>query len=103
MQCDRWREQGRAQDNIRQTAEDFREIRPLKQRHIDGRAQAFDRAMDYRAEQRRFVLEAVIERSLRYPGSLRDRLDGRGAVAQCEEQFGRHVDDMMGELLGVGL
>jgi hypothetical protein len=59
--------------------------------------------MDYCTEQRGFVVEAVIEGSLRYSGSSCDRLDARGAVAYGEEQFGCRVDNASGELLGVSL
>jgi hypothetical protein len=103
MQRDRRRRQGRAKNELRQSKQDLREIRSLKQGHTRGRAKSLDRAVHDRAEHRGLVLEAMIERSLRYPGAVRDRLNGGGAVAQREEQLCRRVDDAMSELLGVGL
>ena len=63
-----------------------------------GGRQSFDDPVEDRAEQRRLVLEAVIEGALRHASALRDGLDARRAVAALEKQIRGGVEDALAEL-----
>ena len=91
-----------AQDQSRQPLQDLLQVRPVEQRHIGRRAQTGDGAMDHGAEERRFVVEAVIERPLRNARPFGHGLDRGGAVAGREEQRRCGVENPFAQLLRFG-
>ena len=65
---------------------------------VGGWAHAIDDAMNNRSEERRLVVEAMVERSLGYSRPPRNRLDAGGAVSQCQNQMGRRVENPLADL-----
>src|ERR1035438_4565825 len=100
MQCDRLSGERRAQDQSGKAPQDLLQRRALKEGHLGRRTKMLDDSMDDRGEQRRLVIEAVIERALRDASARGYRFDGCRSVALCEKQIGRDFQDSIAQLQG---
>lgn len=86
------------QNEACQPPQDLLEVAAVDEGDVGGWAHAIDDAMNNRSEERRLVVEAMVERSLGYSRPPRNRLDAGGAVSQCQNQMGRRVENPLADL-----